>query len=193
MTPESGFRRFRSGAGHATDPSLRVAPQRQGGALPEAAPAPPGMARRMLSVPGPDGLGAMRAPPGEWGDEEMHELSIAAEAYRMCRMRMDDPEHTRLSRVILAVGELSAIEPSQLRFAWNAVVADGPDANAVLEIDWRPARQRCEACGDVPERAPGAWLRLCPRCAQPLFIEGGNELDLVRFVCAPRNGAAVSA
>ena len=32
--------------------------------------------------------------------------------------------------------------------------------------------------GEVPERAEGSWLRLCPRCLQPLVVEGGNELEV---------------
>jgi hydrogenase nickel incorporation protein HypA/HybF len=83
--------------------------------------------------------------------------------------------------VWVAVGELSAVEPDLLRFAWEAVTAGTRDAGSTLEVEWRPARQVCERCGEPSERAAGSWLRLCPRCQGPLRLEGGMELDLVRL------------
>lgn len=116
----------------------------------------------------------------------MHELGIATEAYRICRANLADASRMRLARVRLAVGELSAVEPDLLRFAWEAVIAGGPDEGCELEIDWRPARQVCESCGEAAGRAPGAWLRHCPRCGQSLRVEGGQELDVVQFEAQPR-------
>src|SRR5512146_1105004 len=98
----------------------------------------------------------------------MHELSLATEVHRACRARIDERGGGRLERVRLAVGELSAVEPELLEFAWQAVVEGGADAGAALEVEWRPARQVCDGCGVVPERAAGDWLRFCPRCERPL-------------------------
>ena len=78
----------------------------------------------------------------------------------------------------LVVGDLAAVEPELLRFGWEAVVEGTPHEGAALEVDWRPARQVCEACGEIPERTAGSWLKLCPRCELPLRIEGGQELEL---------------
>ena len=36
-----------------------------------------------------------------------------------------------------------------------------------------------EGSWDFLKRAPGSWLRLCPRCELPLRIEGGDELDVL--------------
>jgi len=110
----------------------------------------------------------------------MHELGVASEVLRVCRASAGSG-CARLERVTLAVGELSAVEPDLLRFAWEAATAGSPDAGAVLEIEWRPARQVCEACGDIAERATGSWLRLCPRCERPLRVEGGQELDVLHL------------
>lgn len=109
----------------------------------------------------------------------MHELGLAEDVLRACAAKL--PAAAHLERVRLAVGELAAVEPDLLRFAWTAVTEGGPHAGAVLEIEWRPARQVCEACGDVPERASGSWLRLCPRCARPLRVDGGQELDVLEL------------
>jgi hydrogenase nickel incorporation protein HypA/HybF len=115
----------------------------------------------------------------------LHELGIAAEAYRLSRAELGDREGMRLTCVRLAVGELSAVEPDLLRFAWTAVTAEGPDEGCRLMIDWCPARQHCATCGEVADREPGGWLRLCPQCGQPLRVEGGRELDLLRVEAEP--------
>ncbi|MFN8589287.1 MAG: hydrogenase maturation nickel metallochaperone HypA [Candidatus Eisenbacteria bacterium] len=117
----------------------------------------------------------------------MHELGIATEAHRLCRASV--PAGHRLVRVELAVGELSAVEPELLRYAWESVVEGGPDAACELVIAWCPARQTCAGCGDIAERVPGSWLKLCPRCGQPLRVEGGQELDVVRVEAGPAGQA----
>lgn len=115
----------------------------------------------------------------------MHELGIATEAHRICRASV--PAGHRLVRVELAVGELSAVEPELLRYAWESVVAGTPDETCALEIAWCAALQTCGACGVIEGRVPGSWMKLCPRCGQPLRVEGGQELDVVRVEGAPAN------
>jgi hydrogenase nickel incorporation protein HypA/HybF len=115
----------------------------------------------------------------------MHELGIATEVHRLCRARLARLGAVRLERVTLRVGELAAVETDLLRYAWEAAVAGGPDAAAVLEVEWCPARQVCDACGTAMARAAHAWIPSCPRCGGPLRIEGGQELDLLEFSYAP--------
>ncbi|MCG6963473.1 MAG: hydrogenase maturation nickel metallochaperone HypA [Acidobacteria bacterium] len=112
----------------------------------------------------------------------MHEMGIAIEIYRTSREAVLGHGPGRIERVRVAVGELAAVEPDLLSFAWEAVVAGSADSEAALEVDWRPARQLCSTCGEVAERASGSWLRLCPRCEQPLAVEGGDELDILEIV-----------
>ncbi len=106
-------------------------------------------------------------------------MGVIQEIHRISREAADANGGGRLTSVTVAVGELSAIEPALLAFAWEAITTGGPDAGSRLEVDWRPARQLCETCGEVAERAPGTWLRLCPRCDLPLRIEGGDGLDVL--------------
>lgn len=110
----------------------------------------------------------------------MHELSVAQELLELCTQRVTSAE--RIDTVRIAVGELASIEPDLLQFAWQAVVAGTPHANAKLVIAWHAARQTCATCGEVAERQPGSWMRLCPNCACPLRVEGGDELDLLEVV-----------
>lgn len=122
----------------------------------------------------------------------MHEMGLAAEIHRIARSAVDDHGAGALESVTVVVGELAAVEPDLLEFAWQALVAGGEDEGSRLIIEWRPVRQHCAACGEVPERAAGSWLRLCPRCNEPLAVAGGDELD-VRTVAFSRAPAASGA
>jgi hydrogenase nickel incorporation protein HypA/HybF len=108
----------------------------------------------------------------------MHEIGLAAEIYRIARDAAEARGGGRLEAVTVVVGDLAAVEPDLLDFAWNAVTDGGPDEGAHLIVDWRQARQHCASCGDVPERAAGSWLRLCPGCGKPLAVVGGDELEV---------------
>jgi hydrogenase nickel insertion protein HypA len=121
----------------------------------------------------------------------MHELSLAQDVLRTCAARLNGTPG-RLERVRLAVGELAAVEPDLLRFAWEAVTAGGPHEGAALEIEWHAARQVCVACGRTGDRARGAWLMLCAHCHGALRVEGGQELDVIDMAYAP-TAAAVRA
>lgn len=108
----------------------------------------------------------------------MHEIGIALEVYRQCREAVAGYGPGQIEIVNLAVGELSAVEPDLMTYAWEAVTIDTPDATSKLEVRWCPATQRCPTCGVVEERVEGSWLRLCPSCSMPLEVTGGDELDI---------------
>lgn len=111
--------------------------------------------------------------------DPVHEMGIALEVYRTCRETVEANGGGRLDRVRLAVGELSAVEPDLLVYAWEAVVIDTPDHDASLEVEWCRANQYCSVCDGTKERSEGSWLRLCPDCGMPLQVEGGDELDVL--------------
>lgn len=108
-------------------------------------------------------------------------MGIALELYRACRQTVEENGGGRIDAVRLAVGELSAVEPDLIRFAWEAVTTDTGDAGAGLEIDWRPAQQYCAVCAAAKTRSEGSWLRLCPDCASPLRVDGGDDLDILQI------------
>ena len=109
----------------------------------------------------------------------MHELGLAEEIYRVCRSSLASHGPGRIRGVRLAIGELAAVEPELLRYAWRALVESGPDAGAQLDIEWRRARQRCSECGADAQRAAGRWLSVCPACGGLLQVSGGRELDVL--------------
>lgn len=106
-------------------------------------------------------------------------MGIAIEVYRACRETIEEHGGGVLKGARLAVGELSAVEPELLVYAWEAVVFDTTDAGAELEVVWCPADQTCASCGEVKERVEGSWLKLCPDCGLPLQVSGGDELDVL--------------
>lgn len=120
-------------------------------------------------------------------------MGIALEVYRTCRETMEEHGGGRLQSARLAVGELSAVEPELLAYAWEAVVAEGPDAGAELEIVWCPAIQRCAHCGEDKQRSEGSWMRLCPDCGLPLDVAGGDELDILDLSFDPDGGDRAAA
>ena len=123
----------------------------------------------------------------------MHEMGLAVEIRRLARKAVAGRGPGRIEIVHIAVGELSAVEPDLLEFAWQAAVAGTEDAASKLEVDFRAARQTCQACGEIAGRAPGSWLRLCPRCGDALTVSGGDDLDVLRVVfeeTVPLGGAS---
>jgi hydrogenase nickel incorporation protein HypA/HybF len=112
----------------------------------------------------------------------MHEMGLALEIRRLAREAVAGRGPGRLEIVFVAVGELSAVEPDLLAFAWEAAVAGTEDAASKLEVSFRRARQTCRGCGEIAGRAPGTWLRICPRCGDGLLVSGGDDLDVLRVV-----------
>lgn len=122
----------------------------------------------------------------------MHEVSVASALWKMCREERDQRapfESRHIARVRIDVGELASVEPRLLELAWREVAREPGEPAPHLEVRACPARQTCTACGEVAERQPGSWLRLCPNCDRPLRVEGGDELDLVELVFEEPRGA----
>ncbi len=108
----------------------------------------------------------------------MHEMGLALEILKATRQAATGREVGNLEQVQVVVGELSAVEPDLLVYAWEAATAGTREEGSSLVVQWEAARQTCAACGVVKERAPGTWLRLCPHCDLPLQVVGGEELTV---------------
>ncbi len=115
----------------------------------------------------------------------MHETGVAIEIYRASLQASEAYGPGRLEHVRVAVGELSAVDPELLAYAWEAVVAGTRDEGCPLDVAWQRARQSCAACGQDKERAEGSWLPVCPDCGEFLTVEGGRELDLLQVSYLP--------
>ena len=83
----------------------------------------------------------------------------------------------RVNRVRLTIGELTAIMPDALHFAWEALTPGTPAEGAVLEVQEVGARSRCLECGTEWEH--DQYDRLCPKCGSfACEVLAGNELRI---------------
>lgn len=83
----------------------------------------------------------------------------------------------RVNRVRITIGELTAIMPYALQFAWEAMTPGTLSEGAVLEINEIRARSRCLECSTEFEH--DQYDRLCPSCGSfACEILAGNELRI---------------
>lgn len=114
------------------------------------------------------------------------------EIHRIARQAAVENGGARLESVKVAVGELSALEPELLVFAWEGLTAGTPDDGSVLQVEWRPARQECTGCGRAAERGRGTWLRVCEACGGLLRVDGGDELDVLSVTLETDDGCGAA-
>jgi hydrogenase nickel incorporation protein HypA/HybF len=108
----------------------------------------------------------------------MHELSIVQALIERVEAEARAREATAVGRVVVAIGELSGVEPGLLAKAYDTFRERTVCAGAPLTIRAVPALWRCPACGAPPPR--GAVLR-CPACGLPARLEAGDEIVLERI------------
>jgi hydrogenase nickel incorporation protein HypA/HybF len=116
----------------------------------------------------------------------MHELGIAMEILRTCEEVLEREGPGRLERVKVVVGELSAVEPDLLSYAWEAAVSDSPHKDSKMEVTFMACRQLCPACDQEIPRETGQWHFACPHCEGALRIEGGRELGILEVTFDPQ-------
>lgn len=101
----------------------------------------------------------------------MHETAIVAGLMRILEQQAARHGATRISRVVVKVGRLRAVEPQQLRACFEmfaeGTIADG----AELVVEAIGVRGRCRSCAtafDVPR-----YRFVCPACA-------GSDIDVIQ-------------
>ena len=113
----------------------------------------------------------------------MHELSIAATIMEDVLGVVQARGISRVVRVRLAIGELTCVQPEQLKFCYESVTRETPLADSALDIETVPARVHCEHCGyagppkywmDSLSDAPIATLQ-CPNCTKSTEADQGHE------------------
>ena len=122
----------------------------------------------------------------------MHELSIAASLVESVVDFAETPPKKKVMRVLLRIGELTCVEPEQLRFCYSSVIEDTPLAGSELEIERVPAEVRCPHCGysgapkyweDAQAEAPVPTLQ-CPTCGKAAEATTGHDCAIrtIRYV-----------
>jgi hydrogenase nickel incorporation protein HypA/HybF len=107
----------------------------------------------------------------------MHELGIAQSVLEAVSAEAARHPGARPVKIAMRIGELAAVDPDALRFAFEALTMDTGWQGLQLEIENCPRRHRCLDCGS--EFAIKDFDFRCPHCAS-LRNEciSGDELQL---------------
>lgn len=105
----------------------------------------------------------------------MHEMALAEGVLQLVEETARLAQAKRIKRVILEIGQLSAVEPESLAFCFDAVAHGSLAEGAALEIIDVPGRGWCASCAEsVPlsER-----YCACPKCgAYQVRPTSGTEM-----------------
>jgi hydrogenase nickel incorporation protein HypA/HybF len=113
----------------------------------------------------------------------MHELSIAATVVEDVLGFAAARGLGKVVRVRLAIGELTCVQPEQLKFCYESITHETPLADSQLDIEPVPARVTCSHCGyagspkywmDSLAEAPVPTLQ-CPQCGKSADASQGHE------------------
>ncbi len=111
--------------------------------------------------------------------EAMHEASIMQNVFDIAFEQLQKESATRIVHLRLRVGALAGVVPEALAFAFEAMKADTPAAQAELDIECVPAGLICRNCRC--EFEPANYPAECPGCGNwGADVRQGQELELVR-------------
>ncbi len=106
----------------------------------------------------------------------MHELGIANAILDAVQEEVKDRIGARPHRVGLRIGELTAVDPEALRFAFEVLTRDTNLKGLVLDFEICPLRHRCPSCHHAFEVKD--YVFACPSCGNPRTeCIGGDELE----------------
>lgn len=108
----------------------------------------------------------------------MHELSLAQGIVEIVTEAARSERFTRVTRVRVAVGALSAVEPDALRFGFEMASAGTVAEGAALAIEAPAGAGHCLACSsDVSIEQRGDP---CPKCgSHQVMVNGGDDLRVI--------------
>lgn len=107
----------------------------------------------------------------------MHELSIAQSIFDAIQVEATRHPLARAKKVAVRIGELTAVDPDALKFAFEIMTRDTDLERVELEVEVCPRRQRCGLCG--AEFDVVGYELNCPKCGeQRTQCIGGDELEL---------------
>lgn len=107
----------------------------------------------------------------------MHEVGIASAVLDSVRIEAQRFPGRHVAKVGVRIGECAGVDPEAMRFCFEALVRGSDLEPLELDVDYRPRRHACDACGRAfLPRLPDV---ACPECGHgsSRFIEG-DELEL---------------
>ena len=118
----------------------------------------------------------------------MHEMGIAMDILRIVQESIPaEMTGSKVQRVNLKVGQLSAIVPDSLRFCFNVVAANTVAEGAELAVEEVPVKARCSDCGHAWTIEDAVFV--CPECkGGRVEMLSGRELDIVSIELSEEEG-----
>lgn len=92
----------------------------------------------------------------------MHELSIAKEIINTLNGLKKEYENKNIIKVVVQIGEMSAILPDSLEYNFNIVKEDTTFSNAKLELEIVPLKFKCNKCNEIFGFSENEFC--CPKC-----------------------------
>lgn len=102
----------------------------------------------------------------------MHEMAIAHSLVGIIEQEMTNHKVTRLIRVKIRYGRISAIVPEALETAFEVMTRDTPMQGAKLEIEEVPLVAKCRKCAKDFSPQGDLMIMTCPHCR----AEFGHEI-----------------
>lgn len=110
----------------------------------------------------------------------MHELALCQGLLREVERVAAGNDASAVTRIIVAVGGLSGVEPPLLRRAFSIARMGSIAESAVLDVEEMPTVVWCDACRAESRVAPNALL--CSRCGTwRVELRSGDEMLLKRI------------
>ncbi len=104
----------------------------------------------------------------------MHETGLAQEIFNIVTDIAGQHAPKQVVRISLNVGEMVAVVPDMLEFAFRAIVEDTPLKNAKLDIHVIPLTAVCQSCRKSFDITQFEFS--CPFCQSPdITVKTGNE------------------
>lgn len=116
----------------------------------------------------------------------MHELSLATSVVDYAQKVAGENGLSKICELHLEVGDMTHIDPWQLRYCISMVMKGTAVEGAKIRIKRRKVSLKCKACGRVSSlklvKSIGDFELKCPRCgSQEVEIDKGRELTLTRI------------
>jgi len=105
----------------------------------------------------------------------MHEVGIAHEIINIINEIMQEHPGQKVSKVKVIIGEMTAVVPESLDFAYQALTENTFLHQSKLDIEIIPVSAQCHHC--LKNFTISAFEFTCPFChSQDITVNNGNEL-----------------
>ena len=108
----------------------------------------------------------------------MHELGVVVHIIKTIEDVAKEEDLTKVSKVVLEVGEVSTVLPDLLQSCWDWSCKRSPlMEGCALERVTIPAVTYCEDCGKTYETVK--YAKICPYCqSEQTYLVQGNEVRI---------------